>query len=84
MYKLIFSFRYFLSKIASKRADMSTDDISGFEDYLIGNVNEGYHKTKIENSIKAGLESINEATQFTTKFDDWLSFISKEEWTVRK
>ena len=70
-------FKKVLARIATKRADLSTEDVSAFQEYLDGDLNEVTYKEQIQTSIDNTLDKINKITAYSPKFDNWIVFLSE-------
>lgn len=70
-----------LKSISQKRAEISTEDVSAFEEHLSNDLNENRYVNEIYNYINTNLSKLKELTSFTTKYDDWILSIENFEGT---
>lgn len=63
-----------LRNISDKRAGISTEDISSFQNYLANNLNEERYKEQFKVYIQNKLTSFYKIAEFTNKFDDWIDY----------
>ena len=63
-----------LRNISDKRAGISTEDISSFQNYLANNLNEEKYKEQFKVYIQEKLASFYKIAEFTNKFDDWIAY----------
>jgi hypothetical protein len=73
-----------LSNISDKRAAYSTEEVTSFQEYLNDNLNEEEIKNKLLNIISETETKLYEISQFSNKFDDWLSFANNLDDTLLK
>lgn len=71
-------FKKVLSRIATKRADLSTEDVNSFQEYLDSELNESTYKQEIELSIKQSLDKIMRLTSYSPRFDNWIDYLNKQ------
>jgi hypothetical protein len=67
-----------LRNISDKRASLSTQDVTSFQEYLTDNLNEEAIKEKLNQAITQTLEDILKISQYTNRFDDWIDYLSKD------
>lgn len=65
-----------LRNIADKRANVSTEEVSSFQNYLLADLNEEEHKTALSNYVNNKLVSLKEVTDYNNKFILWLEYIT--------
>jgi len=70
-------FEKILKNISDRRAGISTEDVSSFQNYLSENLNESSKKESLENYIKKNLSTLKEISSYTNKFDDWIDSVEK-------
>ena len=71
-------FKKVLAKIATKRADMSTEDVNTFLDYLENEINESENKAEIEQSIDQSLDEIGKLSLLSSKFENWIAYLNEQ------
>lgn len=69
-------FEKILGNISDKRASISTDDVSSFQNYLLADLNEEEHKETLSLYIHNKLESLEEISKFNTKFSQWIQYLT--------
>jgi len=69
-------FEKIVRSISEKRANISTEDVSSFQNYLSENFNEEENKEKLKKYSETNLKSLSEISKYTNKFDDWIDYIS--------
>ena len=69
-------FEKIVRSISEKRANISTEDVSSFQNYLSENFNEEENKEKLKKYAETNLKSLSEISKYTNKFDDWIDYIS--------
>lgn len=69
-------FEKILGNISDKRASISTDDVSSFQNYLLADLNEEKHKQTLSLYINNKLESLEEISKFNTKFSQWIQYLT--------
>ncbi len=69
-------FEKILNNISDKRASISTDDVSSFQNYLLADLNEEEHKETLSLYIHNKLESLEEISKFNTKFSQWIQYLT--------
>lgn len=73
-----------LSNISNKRAAYSTEEVTSFQEYLNDNLSEVEIENKLLEIISETEIKLHEISQFTNKFDDWLSFLHNYNDTLLK
>ncbi|WP_330442635.1 hypothetical protein [Flavobacterium sp. C4GT6] len=63
-----------LRNISEKRASISTEDIPSFENYLLDNLNEEQYKETLKTYFNKKINSLQNISQYTNKFDEWIEF----------
>lgn len=63
-----------LRNISDKRAGISTEDISSFQNYLSNNLNEERYGEEFKKYIDKKLDSFHELAKYTNKFDEWIEY----------
>ena len=69
-------FEKILGNISDKRASISTEDVSSFQNYLLADLNEEEHKETLLNYINKKLESLQEISKYNTKFSQWVQYLA--------
>ncbi|MCH8903425.1 MAG: hypothetical protein IIA45_05875 [Bacteroidetes bacterium] len=77
-------FKKMLSKIASKRAAISTDDVDTFAENLDDSIDEQIFQKEIKESIETTRKKIQEVVRKTKKFQDWLDYLIQQSDTSLK
>lgn len=68
-------FENILGNISDKRASISTEDVSSFQNYLLADFNEEAHKETLGKYIDKKLESLHEISKFNSRFDQWIQYL---------
>ncbi len=63
-----------LRNISDKRANISTEDISSFQNYLSNNLNEERYKEILSQYIDKKIISFNDISKYSNKFDEWIQY----------
>lgn len=69
-------FEKIVRNISEKRANISTEDVSSFQNYLSDNLNEEKNKLQLKNYSENKLNTIKEIAKYTNRFDDWIEHVS--------
>lgn len=67
-----------LSNISAKRAGVSTEDVTSFQEYLHDNLNEELARDSLLKIITDTNTKLNAIAQFTNRFDDWIAFGNRD------
>lgn len=77
-----------LRNISDKRANISTEDISSFQNYLLSDLNEEEHKQVLVNYASEKISTLQEIANYNNKFINWfdhlLNYSNKEGSEYRK
>lgn len=65
-----------LVNIANKRASLSTEDVTSFQEYIESDLNEETYKNEFFNIINSTNSNIAQLTSHTDKFNEWLNYVS--------
>lgn len=68
-------FEKILRSISDKRANISTEDVSSFQNYLLGDLNEEVHKEALSNYTDKKLVSLQRIADYNNKFTYWLEYL---------
>lgn len=68
-----------LQNISDKRASISTEEVTSFQEYLTENLNEEDIKIKLNQVIQSTRLKIEEVSTYNNKFDEWLHYYDKFE-----
>jgi|TARA_R110000851_G_scaffold310283_2_gene470033 hypothetical protein len=63
-----------LQNISDKRASISTEEVTSFQEYLTENINEENIKEKLKLIISQTQEKLDNTAKYTNKFDEWLNY----------
>lgn len=66
-----------LRHISDKRAAVSSEDVTSFQEYLNDNLNEETIKEKLNFVIKETWKEILKISEYTNRFDDWIGFANQ-------
>jgi hypothetical protein len=69
-------FEKIVRSISEKRANISTEDVSSFQNYLSDNFNEESNKEELKRYSNSKIDAFREISKFTNKFDDWIEYVS--------
>lgn len=69
-------FEKILGNISDKRASISTEDVSSFQNYLLADLNEEQHKGTLSEYISHKLEGFQEISKYNTKFTQWVQYLT--------
>ncbi|MDD2986136.1 hypothetical protein [Flavobacterium sp.] len=69
-------FEKIVRSISEKRANISTEDVSSFQNYLSDNFNEERNKESLKNFTSSKLEYFNQISTYSNKFDEWIDYIT--------
>lgn len=69
-------FEKIVRSISEKRANISTEDVSSFQNYLSDNFNEEKNKEELKNYSNSKINAFKEISKYTNKFDDWIEYVS--------
>lgn len=72
-------FKKVLAKIASKRASISTEDVTSFQENLIDQIDETELAKDIRKSIEEVESNINSLHQYNSKFNNWYEYITEKK-----
>jgi len=72
-------FEKIVRSISEKRANISTEDVSSFQNYLSENFNEENNKEYLKDFSISKINSFKEIAKYTNKFDDWIEYVSQLE-----
>ena len=61
-----------LQNIADKRAAISTEEVTSFQEYLTDNLNEEIVKSKLKDIYETTESNILKTASYTNKFNDWI------------
>ncbi|MBC9813944.1 hypothetical protein H9Y05_15815 [Crocinitomicaceae bacterium CZZ-1] len=64
-----------LINIANTRANLSTEGLSSFSDYIESNIDEEDFKLGFNNVVESTLERIKKMTEHTIKYDEWKDYL---------
>lgn len=65
-----------LVNIANKRASLSTEDVTSFQEYIESDLNEETYKNEFFDIINSTNSNIAQLTSHTDKFNEWLNYVS--------
>jgi len=68
-----------LVNIANKRASLSTEDVTSFQEYIESDLNEETYKKEFLDIINSTNDNIAQLTSHTDKFNEWLKYVSSYE-----
>lgn len=68
-----------LINLANKRAGISTEDVTTFEEYIDPNIDEERYKNEFLEVINSTSNKIAKLTSHTDKFDAWINYINSVE-----
>ena len=74
-------FEKILRNISDKRASISTEDISSFQNFLLSETDEEKHNLLLLQHITSKMQSLKELSNYHTKFNDWLEYLSNYQGT---
>tara|TARA_R110002072_G_scaffold287464_4_gene453132 strand:- start:4105 stop:5988 length:1884 start_codon:yes stop_codon:yes gene_type:complete len=63
-----------LQNISDKRASISTEEVTSFQEYLTENINEENIKEKLKIIIEKTQNQFKNISKYTNKFDEWINF----------
>lgn len=72
-------FEKIVRSISEKRANVSTEDVSSFQNYLSDNFNEESNKEELKNYTISKIDYFKNISSYTNKFDDWINYVSNLE-----
>ncbi len=75
-------FSKILQNISDKRASISTEEVTSFQEYLTENINEENIKEKLKLIIKHTQEKLNDFSKYTNKFDEWINYTNTFEGSL--
>lgn len=67
-------FRKVLGKISLKRASISTEDVTSFQENLVEEINETVGNSEIEKVTKEAITSIEKLVEFNPRFNNWYNY----------
>lgn len=68
-------FEKVLRNIALKRAEISSEDVTSFEEYLTGNLNESKYEEKLQKFIEKKQDMLKNVSSTTAKYDEWIDSV---------
>lgn len=68
-----------LRSISQKRASISTEEVTSFQEYLSEHLDEENIKTKLESIVKETEKNLLEIKEYTNKFDNWIDYLIAQE-----
>lgn len=68
-----------LQNISDKRAAISTEEVTSFQEYLTENLNEEDIRTNLLEVITNTREIISELSDYNSKFDEWIQYFDSFE-----
>ncbi len=74
-------FRKILAKISVKRASVSTEDVTAFQENLVDEINETVGDSEIEKVTKGTIDSIKKLVEFNPRFNNWYNYAIELEET---
>lgn len=77
-------FKRVLSKVADKRASLSTEEVNTFQENLDSELEESELKVKIERSTESSLQRIKSIIGFNPKYSNWLGYLNEKEISYQK
>lgn len=72
-------FEKIVRNISEKRANISTEDVSSFQNYLSDNFNEERSKEELKKYSSSKIKSFKEISKYTNKFDEWIEYVSRQD-----
>lgn len=75
-------FEKILSNISNKRAAISTEDVTSFEEYLSNDLDEETIKELLLEEQKSTNDSISEIAKHTNRYDEWIDYVNEYEGTT--
>lgn len=69
-------FEKIVRSISEKRANISTEDVSSFQNYLSDNLNEENNKDQFSDYNISKINFFGEISQYTNKFDEWIEYVT--------
>ncbi|QEK50683.1 hypothetical protein FYC62_02640 [Pedobacter aquae] len=74
-------FRAIAQNIAERRANVSTEDVTSFEENLEVNINEVTFNQNFINGFEKSLKNLEYFSEYTSKFDDWILYLKSHDGT---
>jgi hypothetical protein len=68
-----------LRNISDKRAALSSEEVTSFQEYLIANLSETDANEKLSLAVKETTDKIHELSKVTNKFDEWIGALDDLE-----
>jgi hypothetical protein len=68
-----------LRNISDKRAALSSEEVTSFQEYLIANLSESDANEKLSLAVKETTDKIHELSKVTNKFDEWIGALDDLE-----
>lgn len=75
-------FEKILRNISDKRASMSTEDLSSFQNFLLPEINEEKYNTVLTNYLESKMKDLINLSNFHSKFITWIEYLSNYKGTV--
>lgn len=69
-------FEKIVRSISEKRANISTEDVSSFQNYLSDNLNEENNKEQFSDYNISKINFFGEISKYTNKFDEWIEYVT--------
>ncbi|WP_346860811.1 hypothetical protein [uncultured Draconibacterium sp.] len=71
-----------LQNISDKRAAISTEEVTSFQEYLTENLNEENIKEKLTRILEETEKSLMQTSKYTNRFDDWVRYTKEYDGSL--
>jgi len=75
-------FKNLTQNIASRRADVSTEDVTSFEENLEPGINELTFDQNLISGVEKSLKNLEYISQYSSKFNEWIDYLKEYSGTA--